>query len=436
MDIIEECKRIDKKLNCFTTIADKIDKKIVFSVKDCICTKGMLSSAGSRILQNYIPVFDATVVEKIKTVGSIIGKTCQDEFGFGTFCKNTYKIPKNPWDLERSCGGSSGGAACLTASLDYPHIAIGESTGGSISCPAAFCGVVGLTPTYGLVSRYGLIDYANSLDKIGVIARNVKECAFGLTVISGYDSKDSTSLNLKQEDYTRFLEGKKLKIGVPREYFNNIDEKISEKVWNAIKILEKIGFEYEEVSLTYTKYALAAYYLIAMSEASTNLAKYCGLRYGLSSNPEEKGFNEYFSEIRSKGFGDEAKRRIILGTYARMAGYRDEFYLKAMKIRTLVINDFKKAFKKVDVLLSPTMPILPPKISDAINLDPIKEYQCDVLTVPVNLAGMPHISVPCGFVNGLPIGLHIMGDHLQESKIIQLAHTYEKTRGEIKYPKV
>jgi aspartyl-tRNA(Asn)/glutamyl-tRNA(Gln) amidotransferase subunit A len=437
MDIIEECKRIDEKLNCFTKITDKLsESKVVFSIKDCICTKGMLSSAGSKILHNYIPIFDATVVEKIKKIGFIIGKTCQDEFGFGTFCKNTYKIPKNPWDLERSCGGSSGGAACVTAALDYPHIAIAESTGGSISCPASFCGVVGLTPTYGLVSRYGLIDYANSLDKIGVMARSVKDCAFGLSIIAGYDSKDSTSLNVKQEDYTKFLTKENLKIGIPKEYFDNIDERIKGKIWKSIKVLEDLGFEYQEVSLSCTKYALAAYYLIAMSEASTNLAKYCGLRYGLSSNPEEKGFNEYFSEIRSKGFGDEAKRRIILGTYARMAGYREEFYLKAMKVRTLVINDFKKAFKNVDVLLSPTMPILPPKLSDLMNISPIQEYQFDVLTVPINLAGMPHISVPCGFIDNLPVGLHIMGDHLQEKKIIQLASIYEKERGEIKYPKV
>jgi aspartyl-tRNA(Asn)/glutamyl-tRNA(Gln) amidotransferase subunit A len=436
MDIIEECKKIDKKLNCFTTIADKANGKLAFSVKDCICTKGMLSSAGSRILQNYFPIFDATVVERIKKAGSVIGKTCQDEFGFGTFCKNTYKIPKNPWDLERSCGGSSGGAGCLTAALDYPHIALGESTGGSISCPAAFCGVVGLTPTYGLVSRYGLIDYANSLDKIGVLARNVKDCAYGLSIIAGHDSRDSTSLDVNQQDYTKFLTDGKLKIGIPKEYFDNVDENIKEKIWDAVKTLEKLGFEYQEISLSYTKYALAAYYLIAMSEASTNLAKYCGLRYGLSSDPEQKGFNEYFSEIRSKGFGAEAKRRIILGTYARMAGYRDEFYLKAMKVRTLVINDFKKAFKKVDVLLSPTMPMLPPKISEAMKINPLQEYQSDVLTVPINLAGMPHISVPCGLIKGLPVGLHMMGDHLQENKIIQLAHIYEKERGEIKYPKV
>jgi aspartyl-tRNA(Asn)/glutamyl-tRNA(Gln) amidotransferase subunit A len=437
MSITEDCRRIDEKLSCFTAISDVSEEgDVVFSVKDCICTKGMLSSAGSKILQNYFPVFDATVVERLRQIGPIIGKTCQDEFGFGTFCKNTYKIPKNPWDTERSCGGSSGGAACLTAVLDHPHIAVAESTGGSISCPAAFCGVVGLTPTYGLVSRYGLIDYANSLDKIGVMGRSIKECAFGLTVIAGHDPRDSTSLKVKRKDFTESLMGAPLKIGIPKQYFKNIDPRVGEKVWNAIRKLESIGFVCQEASLDYTKYALASYYLIAMAEASTNLAKFCGLRYGTSSNPEEKGFNEYFSNVRTNGFGEEAKRRIIMGTYARMAGYRDELYLKAMKIRTLVINDFKRELKKVDVLMAPTMPMLPPKLSDIASITPLQEYQSDVLTVPVNLAGMPHVSVPCGFVDGLPVGLHIMSDHMQESKIIQMAYVYEKARGKIEYPKV
>jgi aspartyl-tRNA(Asn)/glutamyl-tRNA(Gln) amidotransferase subunit A len=434
--IIEDCKRIDKKLNCFTAIAEKADKDLVFSVKDCICTKGLLSSAGSKILHNYLPVFDATVIERIKKVGSVIGKTCQDEFGFGTFCKNTYKIPKNPWDLERSCGGSSGGAGCVTAALNHNHIALAESTGGSISCPASFCGVVGLTPTYGLVSRYGLIDYANSLDKIGVMARTVKDAAYGLSLIAGHDPKDSTSLNQKPQDYTKFCKESKLKIGIPKEYFENIDKKIKKIVWDAIKVLEEMGFKYEEVSLKLTKHGLASYYIIAMSEASTNLAKFCGLRYGLSSNPEERGFNEYFSEIRARGFDKEAKRRIILGTYARMAGYRNQYYLKALKVRTLIINEFKKAFNKFDVLVAPTMPMVAPKLKEVMEIPPLKEYMADVLTVPINLAGMPQISIPCGFVNKMPVGLHILGDHLNESKIIQAAYSYEKQRGEIKYPKV
>ncbi|MFH0929474.1 MAG: amidase family protein [Candidatus Aenigmatarchaeota archaeon] len=436
MGILEECRRIDKKLSCFTAIADIIGSEDrVFTLKDCICTKGMLSGSGSRILSNYKPVFDASVVDKLRKAGSIIGKTCQDEFGFGTFCKNTYKVPKNPWDVERSCGGSSGGSGCITAALDAKHITIAESTGGSISCPASFCGVVGLTPTYGLVSRYGLIEYAGSLDKIGVMARSVMDCAKGLGLIAGHDPKDSTSLAIEKQGYTK-IDDKKLKIGVPKEYFDNVDEDIQKRVWEAIKLLESKGFQYEEVSMSLTKQALAAYYIIAMSEASTNLAKYCGMRYGASSDIGDRNFNQYFSDIRSANFGTEAKRRIILGTYSRMAGYRDELYLKAMKVRTLVIQDFKKVFKKVDVLAAPTMPMLPPKLSELVNIDPLKEYQADVLTVPINLSGMPCISIPCGFVDGLPVGLHIMGDHLQEKKIISVAHAYEKERGEIKYHKV
>ncbi|MBN2202965.1 MAG: Asp-tRNA(Asn)/Glu-tRNA(Gln) amidotransferase subunit GatA [Candidatus Aenigmarchaeota archaeon] len=435
MTIIEECKRIDEKLNCFTAIADKIDSEdLVFSLKDCICTKGMISGSGSNIISNYKPVFDATVVTKLREAGSIIGKMCQDEFGFGTFCKNTYKIPKNPWDTKRSCGGSSGGSGCITAALDANHIAIAESTGGSISCPASFCGVVGLTPTYGLVSRYGLIDYASSLDKIGVMARTVSGCAKGLDIIAGYDSKDSTSINMEKQDFAPT--DNTLKIGIPKEYFENVDENIQKLVWDAIKILESKGFEYKEVSLSLTKQALASYYIIAMSEASTNLAKYCGMRYGASEDIGDRNFNQYFSDIRSANFGMEAKRRIILGTYSRMAGYRDDLYLKAMMVRTLVIQDFKKAFEKVDVLAAPTMPMLPPKLSELENIEPLKEYQSDVLTVPINLAGMPCVSVPCGFVENLPVGIHLMGDHLQEKKIIDTAFAYENKRGEIKYPKV
>ena len=437
MSVLDDCKRIDKKLNCFNFIADGIENEdLLFSIKDCICVKGMPTTAGSNILKNYMPVFDATIVERIRKVGSIVGKTAQDEFGFGTFSKNTYKIPKNPWDSERSCGGSSGGAACLTAALNHNHIAIAESTGGSISCPAAFCGVVGLTPTYGVVSRYGLIDYANSLDKIGVMSRSVRGCAFGLTTIAGSDRKDPTSANSRQKDYTEYLTGNSLKIGIPKQLFKNIDERVAKSVWNAIMKLEGLGFVCEESGIELSKQALAAYYIIAMSEASTNLAKYCGLRYGMSSNPMKMGFNEYFSKIRTEGFGKEAKRRIILGTYARMAGYRDELYMKAMKVRTLVINEFKREFKKADVLLSPTMPMLSPKLSDVAEINPVQEYQSDILTVPINLAGMPHISMPTGTTDGLPVGMQLMADHFREDKIIQVSYVYENARGEMKYPMV
>ncbi len=431
-DIMEDTKKLDKEYNFFQCTND-LSKKVVansplfglpVSVKDNICVKNMQSSAGSKILEGYLPPFDATAVSNVKKDGArILGKTNQDEFGFGTFSVNSaYGIPKNPLDPVRSCGGSSGGAAGLTQALNYPHIALAESTGGSISCPAAFCSVVGLTPTYGLVSRYGLIDYANSLDKIGLIAKSVYDAALLLSTIAGKDERDSTSIG-KKKDYTKCI-GKDIKgmrIGVPKEYFQ-VDKKISTSVWNAIKKLESLGAVVQDISLPSTKYALSAYYIIATAEASTNLAKYCGMRYGLQA--ELKGsFNEYFSKVRSSGFGDEAKRRIILGTFARMSGYRDAYYLKAMKIRTLVIQDFKKAFRKYDAIAAPTMPILPPKISDVKKLSPVKQYQMDVLTVPPNLAGIPMVSVPTKRKE--PVGLHLMADHLQEEKILQIAGAYE-----------
>ncbi|MBI2233040.1 MAG: Asp-tRNA(Asn)/Glu-tRNA(Gln) amidotransferase subunit GatA [Candidatus Aenigmarchaeota archaeon] len=399
------------------------------SVKDCICVKGMQSSAGSKILQGYMPPFDATAVARIKESGArVLGKTNQDEFGFGTFSTNSaYGVPKNPYDPQRSCGGSSGGAAGITAALKMPHIALAESTGGSISCPAAFCGVVGLTPTYGLVSRYGLIDYANSLDKIGVMARCVHDAALLLSHIGGHDSMDSTSLNTKKQDYTKSAAKKDLKglrIGVPKEYFDGVDPKIIRQVESAIEKLESLGAKSVKISLPMTRYALAAYYIIATAEASTNLSKYCGMRYGLHLDIEGN-FSDYFSKVRSAGFGLEAKRRIILGTFARMSGYRDAYYLKAMKVRTMIIDDFKKAFKKCDVLAAPTMPILPPKFSDIAKLTPLENYRMDVLTVPSNVAGIPQLSINCGFISSLPVGLHLMADHLQESKLIETAAAFE-----------
>ncbi len=435
---LEEANNLNNRFNFFNTLVEAVELRnpkpslsgLPFSVKDNICVKGMQSAAGSRILEGYKPPFDASCIGKIKNSGgAIAGKTNQDEFGFGTFSTNSgFEVPKNPLDPARSCGGSSGGAAGIIAASGMPQIAIGESTGGSISCPAAFCGVAGLTPTYGLVSRYGLIDYANSLDKIGVIAKSVWDIALGLSVIAGFDKKDSTSINKEEEDYTKGLETdpKKMKIGVPKEYLENIDKKIEKVFWDGIKKLESMGASYKEVSLPHTKYSLAAYYIIATAEASTNLAKFSGMRYG--QEEEVSGnFNEYFSLVRTKYFGEEAKRRILLGTYARMAGYRDQYYLKAMKVRTLVIQDFKKAFKEFDVLAAPTMPVVAPKFSEIKKLSPLEVYMMDILTVASNLAGVPMLSVPCGKVEGMPVGLHLMGDHLQEKRILQIGSELEKT---------
>ncbi|MBI2547197.1 MAG: Asp-tRNA(Asn)/Glu-tRNA(Gln) amidotransferase subunit GatA [Candidatus Aenigmarchaeota archaeon] len=434
--VMENSKSIQKKYNPFITLVDKIQKPkkkgklygLPISIKDNICTKGIQTTAGSRILEGYTPPFSASCVENIVNEGAfILGKTAMDEFGFGTFSVNcAYGIPKNPLDTERSCGGSSGGASCFTAVADFPHVALAESTGGSISCPAAFTGTVGLTPTYGLVSRWGLIDYANSLDKIGLITKSVYDIALSLSIIAGNDSKDSTSLNVPAHDYTKYLKKdiKGMKIGVPKEYFEGVDGKITKVIWNAIKKLEDLGATYKEVSLPHTKYSLSAYYIIAVSEASTNLAKYAGMRYGL--HLELKGnFDEYFSAVRSNGFGEEAKRRIILGTFARMAGYRDAYYLKALKVRTKIIEDFKKAFKQFDVLAAPTMPVVAPRFDEIEKLSPIENYMMDVLTVAPNLAGIPMISVPAGKVNNMPVGLHLMGDHLQEGKILQVANSFK-----------
>jgi aspartyl-tRNA(Asn)/glutamyl-tRNA(Gln) amidotransferase subunit A len=422
---------IDKKHDCLITISeeealkqlDNLPKGKLYglpvTVKDALCTKGIKSTAGSRILHDYKPPFDSTVVARIKAEGGvIIGKTAMDEFGFGGFSTNcAFKVPKNPFDLERSCGGSSGGAGCITQALDEPHIAIGESTGGSISCPASFCGVCGLTPTYGRVSRYGLIDYANSLDKIGPMARTVKEIALMLKVIAGHDKRDQTTRPEKVPDYERIGSIKGMTIGIPKEYFVGVSAAISDLVWKSIKDLEKKGCKIKKVSLNMTKHVVPAYYITAMSEASTNLSKLCGMRYGLEL-PLKGNFNEYFSNVRAQGFGQEAKRRIILGTYARMSGYRNKYYLQALKVRTLVIKDFKKAFKTCDLLAAPVMPVLAPRFDEISKLSPIENYLMDILLSGPNLAGLPMLSVPCGDIEGLPVGLHLMADHLQEQKLI------------------
>ncbi len=429
-------KRINRKLNLFVVMekpgrasASGMLSGLPVSVKDCICVKGMQSAAGSRILEGYRPPFDATAVRRVKDSGGvIIGKTNQDEFGFGTFSVNSgFGIPKNPIDPSRTCGGSSGGAAGTAAALEYPHIALAESTGGSISCPASFCGVVGLTPTYGLVSRYGLIDYANSLDKIGAIGKRVYDVALMLSVIAGHDSRDFTSLDIKPEKYLNSLDAgvKGMRIGVPKEYFGEgVEKAVAECVWKGIKELENSGVVYEEISLPCTEHAIPVYYIIAAAEASTNLAKFCGMRYG-ASEPVSGSFNEYFSKVRSKYFGEEAKRRILLGTYARMAGYRDQYYLKAMKARTLIINEFKKAFKKFDALVAPTMPVIAPKFSEIKRMEPLQQYMMDILTVAPNLAGIPMLSVPCGKVKGMPVGMHIMGNYLEEKKILRIGKAAE-----------
>jgi len=434
--VIERARELDEEYEIFNALAEEAHdggfgrlQGYAVSVKDNVCTRGMETTAGSRILEGYVPPFDATVVKKCREEGAfILGKTTQDEFGFGTFNVNTpFKVPLNPHDKDRSSGGSSGGAACLTAVADFPHVAISESTGGSISCPASFCGVVGITPTYGRTSRWGLVDYANSLDKIGVMGKTVADASLLLSVISGPDEYDSTVLRLPEEDFTGHLSGsvEGMRVGVPREYFaEGVDGGVSDRVWSSIKGLEDLGASVMDVSLPHTGVSLASYYIIAMAEASTNLAKFSGLRYGLHM-PLEGSFDEYFSVVRARGFSEEAKRRVILGTFTRMAGYRDAYYLKALRVRTLVIGDFKRAFREVDVLAAPTMPVVAPRFDEIAGMEPIQHYMMDVLTVAPNLAGVPMISVPSGTVGGLPVGIHLMGDHLEEGKVIRAAHSLE-----------
>ncbi len=432
-----EISALQKKYNYFVTIVDNknvtADRKtklagLPISAKDCICTKGVQSTAGSKILEGYVPPFDATVMVRTKKEGGVlIGKTVQDEFGFGTFSTNSaYGIPKNPYDAERSCGGSSGGAAGLTAALDMPHIALGQSTGGSISCPASFCGVAGLTPTYGRVSRYGLIDYANSLDKIGAIGKCVSDVRIMYDIIKGYDPLDQTSI-LDEVKGKKAPDMNKMKIGIPKEYFPEETDKAVKKVIDeAIGKLESLGAKTKECSLPHTKYSIPAYYIIAMAEASTNLAKYCGMRYGKEENPECKHFDEYFSQVRGKYLGKEPKRRIILGTYTRMAGYRDQYYLKALKVRQLIINDYKRAFREFDALVSPTMPFIAPKFKEIEKLTPLECYNADILTVAPNLSGIPMLIVPCGTVKNMPVGMHVLADHMNEDVVLKIGQEFEQ----------
>jgi aspartyl-tRNA(Asn)/glutamyl-tRNA(Gln) amidotransferase subunit A len=431
--MISEIKKINKEYNYFLVLADKLDKpkkgrlkgKLV-SIKDCVVVKNMESKAGSKILEDYKPVFDATVVEKIRKEGGIIiGKTTQDVFGFGSFNVNVgigYKIPKNPFDKTRCTGGSSGGGAGITQKLDN-HIAISESTGGSIACPASYCGVYGMTPTYGRVSRYGLIDYANSMDKIGVMSNDIEDIALMLEIISGYDEKDSTSKNLKVPKFTKKRSGK-YKIAVIKESLGKGVQK--DVVKNLKETLKDVEYDLVSLPLTF-KYGVQTYYLISMSESSTNLAKLCGMRYGQHS--ELKGnFNEYFSKVRSKNFSKEAKRRIILGTFARMSGFRDAYYLKALKLRTKIIEEYKKIFKKYDLIISPTMPNIAPKFTEIDKMTPLQNYMMDIMTVGPNLAGFPHLNIPSGFSQKMPTGLMVIGDHFEEEKIINFGRSLNKKR--------
>jgi aspartyl-tRNA(Asn)/glutamyl-tRNA(Gln) amidotransferase subunit A len=393
------------------------------SIKDIIVTKGIRTTAASKILEDFIPPYSATVYEKLETAGIVtLGKTNHDEFACGASTENSaYKVTKNPWDTSRVPGGSSGGSAAAVAA-DMCIYSIGSDTGGSIRQPASFCGVVGLKPTYGRVSRYGLIAMASSLDQIGPITKTVEDSALVLNEIAGWDKYDSNCAAKEVPDYTTFLKSeiKGVKIGVPKEFFSEgVDSQVAETIKKAIVRLESLGAKIVEISLPRIREAISVYYLIMPSEVSANLARYDGIRFGGS---------------RDK-FGSEIKRRIMLGTYALSSGYYDAYYLKAAKVRTLLYQEFQEAFKKVDVIVGPTSPVPPFKIGERVD-DPLQMYLADILTVPVNLAGLPGISIPCGLVSGLPVGLQIIADHWQEGKIFNLAYSYEQNYPFTEKPKL
>jgi len=446
LEAIERDEKSSKPIHAYTQIlsdyalelARKADERIKngsntlltgvpIALKDNLNLKGFPTTCSSKILENYIATYNATVVEKLVNEEGmvVLGKTNMDEFAMGSSTETSYfGITRNPYDRERIPGGSSGGSAAAVAGKLAPA-ALGSDTGGSIRQPASLCGVVGFKPTYGLVSRYGLVAFASSLDQIGPIARNVEDTSILLTAISGHDPKDSTSLTIEAKKYTLNPEIKGIKIGIPKEFFiSGLDKEVEENFKLVIKKLEANGAKIEEINLPHTEYAVPTYYIVATAEASSNLERYDGIKYGYRAN--SKTLSELYKKTRSEGFGPEVKRRIMLGTYVLSAGYYDAYYLKALKVRSLIKSDFDKAFVKVDFILGPTSPTPAFKIGERID-DPIAMYLSDIYTISSNLAGLPAISIPAGFSkNGLPLGIQIIGKLLDEQEILNLAYGIEK----------
>lgn len=447
-DVFDQIGNVEDKIKAYITLsrdealnmAKKAEERILsnksslltgipVAIKDNICTAGILTTCASKILYNFIPPYDSTVVLKLKEQGFVlIGKTNLDEFAMGSSTENSgYFTTRNPWDLERVPGGSSGGSAAAVAA-DECISALGSDTGGSIRQPASLCGVVGLKPTYGRVSRYGLIAFASSLDQIGPITKDVTDAAIMLNVIAGHDLKDSTSVPKDVPDYARSLgrDIKGVKIGIPKEYFTKgLDSEVDSAVKEAIKKLESLGAIAMEVSLPHTGYAVATYYILATSEASSNLARYDGVKYGFRA--EGKDLFEMYMNTRAQGFGAEVKRRIMLGTYALSAGYYEAYYKKAQQVRTLIKDDFERAFKIVDLIITPTSPTPAFKIGEK-TADPLQMYLSDIYTISANLAGVPAISIPCGFSKtNLPLGLQIIGKPFDEETVLRVAYAYEQS---------
>lgn len=451
-DLVDESykriREVDDQVQAFLTLdeeraraaANRFDQKLAtdehkgllfgmpIGVKDNIVTKDLRTTCASKILENFNPIYDATVVQKLQSAETItIGKLNMDEFAMGSSNENSaYKKTRNPWNLETVPGGSSGGSAASVAAGEV-LFSLGSDTGGSIRQPAAFCGVVGLKPTYGRVSRFGLVAFASSLDQIGPITRTVEDNAYLLQAISGVDPMDSTSANVEVPNFVESLTGdiKGLKIAVPKEYLGEgVTEAVRQSVLAALQVLEKQGAVWEEVSLPHSKYALATYYLLSSSEASANLSRFDGVRYGYRT-PNADTLIDLYKNTRAEGFGDEVKRRIMLGTFALSSGYYDAYYKKAQKVRTLIKQDFETVFESYDVIIGPTTPTPAFKIGEKI-ADPLTMYVNDILTIPVNLAGVPAISVPCGFDGGLPLGLQIIGKHFDEATVYRVAHAFEQ----------
>jgi aspartyl-tRNA(Asn)/glutamyl-tRNA(Gln) amidotransferase subunit A len=448
--VLDRIKTVDGQVRAYLTLvgdealasADKADEErrsasprapvhgIPVAIKDNMCTEGIRTTCASKILERFVPPYDASVVARLKSDGCVIpGKVNMDEFAMGSSTENSgYFITRNPWDLERIPGGSSGGSAAAVAAGEC-IAALGSDTGGSIRQPAACCGVVGLKPTYGRVSRYGLVAFASSLDQIGPITKDVTDAAILMNIIAGHDPRDSTSADVPVPDYTKSLvrDVKGMKVGIPREYFiEGMDPEVDRAVRDAIKALEGLGAAVVDVSLPHTGFAVATYYILATSEASSNLARYDGVKYGFRAQGA-KDLLDMYRKSRSQGFGPEVKRRIMLGTYALSAGYYDAYYRKGQQVRTLIKRDFDEAFREVDVIATPTAPTAAFKIGEK-SADPLQMYLSDIFTISVNLAGIPGISIPCGFTStGLPIGLQLLGRHFDEESIFRAAHAYEQS---------
>jgi aspartyl-tRNA(Asn)/glutamyl-tRNA(Gln) amidotransferase subunit A len=435
---LEQAKQVDAQIAAGEEIG--LLTGIPIGVKDNLCTKGIPTTCASHILANFVPPYESTVTQKLADAGAItVGKTNLDEFAMGGSTETSaFHLTANPWDIARVPGGSSGGSAAAVAAGECT-VALGSDTGGSIRQPASFCGIVGMKPTYGLVSRYGLVAFASSLDQIGPFARTVEDTAILLGAIAGYDSRDATSLKVEVPDYTTFLtpDLKGKRVGVIQETFGEgLDPDVEKAVRSAIAQLQDLGAEIVEISCPRFRYGIAAYYIIAPSEASANLARYDGVKYG-TRIPTADNLIEMYTRTRAQGFGPEVKRRIMIGTYALSAGYYDAYYLKAQKVRTLIKQDFEAAFKQVDVLVSPTAPTTAFKTGDK-TADPLSMYLVDLMTIPVNLAGLPGMSIPCGFdTQGMPIGLQIIGNVLREDQVFQVGYAYEQaTKWHLQTPKL